>query len=95
MSSKKIKLVPGLQIAYIPPHAKNNIDHRDIQYGFIVSIKEGCGVFCRFWEKGHEGTLLRTKTHSAFIREESLVPAITVDDQVFINSLVREFGGKI
>jgi hypothetical protein len=51
----------GTQIAYVPLHAKNNIGHPDVQFGFVTSVR-GDTVFCRYWSKSHHG--LRTTANS-------------------------------
>lgn len=52
----------GEQIAYIPMHAKGNIDHPDVEFGFVTSQK-GNTVFCRYWRKHNIG-VLRTTANS-------------------------------
>lgn len=56
----------GTQIAYIPDHADNNLDHADVEYGFITSIKKiEMGmmeelIFCRFWNNNNLDELWTT-----------------------------------
>jgi hypothetical protein len=66
------------QVAYIPTHAKGDIDHPDVQFGFITSIRDREGYyFVRYWrakyspelrtkangERTHESMLVKCKTH--------------------------------
>jgi RNase P protein component len=51
----------GTQIAYIPSHAKGNINHKDVQFGFVTS-KTVNGAFCRYWREDGKG--LRTTANS-------------------------------
>jgi hypothetical protein len=41
---------PGTQIAYIPSHAKGDINHPDVEFGFIQYTTTD-GAFCRYWNK--------------------------------------------
>jgi len=42
----------GQQIAYIPPHAKGDVNHPDTIFGFVYSLAfDTAEVFCRFWNK--------------------------------------------
>jgi hypothetical protein len=51
----------GTQIAYIPGHASGNIDHKDVQFGFVTSKTEN-GAFCRYFHS--DGKSLRTTANS-------------------------------
>ncbi len=51
----------GEQIAYIPTHAKNDLSHRDVEFGFVTSVRDGT-IFCRYWCK--DGKELRTVANS-------------------------------
>jgi hypothetical protein len=51
----------GTQIAYIPGHAKVQISHPDVQFGFVTS-KTVNGAFCRYFRK--DGQALRTTANS-------------------------------
>jgi hypothetical protein len=58
------QLKRGTQIAYVPMHADGNIQHRDVEFGFVTSIPEHRRfIFCRYWRQGHLGEL-RTKANS-------------------------------
>lgn len=71
------KFPPKTQIAYIPHHANGNIEHKDVQFGFVTSSRVIDGqlqVWCRYWldlEK-YPG-LLRTKANSERVNAEMLV----------------------
>lgn len=62
----------GDQVARIPDHA-DNIDHLDVEFGFITSIPDGTGyaVFVRFWSKRNPKEL-RTKANSELTPVENL-----------------------
>lgn len=57
-----MKLKKGMQIAYIPNHADGDVDHPDVEFGFVTSVK-GDTVFCRYW-RSKDSPELRTKTNS-------------------------------
>ena len=57
------KLKRGTQIAYVPTHAKGDLYHPDVQYGFVTSGPGLDTYFCRYWSKHHEKEL-RTKANS-------------------------------
>jgi hypothetical protein len=55
---------PGTQIAYVPTHARDDLDHPDVEFGFVVSVIAHKGfAFCRYWRKGEPG-VLRTVANS-------------------------------
>lgn len=57
------------QIAYLPPHAEGDINHPDVQFGFVV-IDCGEKSWCRFWMPG--GRELRTKANSELVPNNCL-----------------------
>ena len=67
---------PGTQIAYIPAHAKGNIKHKDVEFGFVTSeTRDAVGnpaCFCRFWHRGEPG-VLRTVSNSQFVKGVHLI----------------------
>jgi len=81
MTEKKFML-QGTQIAYIPPHTENNINHKDVLMGFVTSRSDRF-IFCRFWMKNDRGfpiMELRNKANSEACKEEDLVDFISVPD---------------
>jgi len=62
----------GDQIAYIPTHAKGNVAHPDVEFGFVTSV-DGERVWCRFWRKGGGERELRTKANSELVMASDLV----------------------
>lgn len=40
----------GDQIAYIPLHADGDITHKDVEFGFVTSVRDDT-VFCRYWNR--------------------------------------------
>jgi hypothetical protein len=53
----------GNQIAYIPTHAEGDINHPDVEFGFITGFNSQGDPFCRYWRKGEVG-VLRTTANS-------------------------------
>lgn len=71
MNNKKFE--KGDQIAYIPDHAEGDLNHRDVEFGFVVSEQEsGNAVFCRYWNRGTPG-ILRTVSNSELTPRSNLV----------------------
>lgn len=62
----------GTQIAYIPMHANGNINHRDVEFGFVTSVRKDT-AFCRYWRKGEPGKL-RTLANSEGTPLDMVVP---------------------
>lgn len=61
----------GTQIVYAPPHTEGNLQHPDVEYGFVTADAGEQGVFCRYWAKRHlpvsideVDDFLRTKANS-------------------------------
>jgi len=52
----------GTQIAYVPTHANGDLDHDDVQTGFVISVN-GDAAYCRYWSKSNPDEL-RTKANS-------------------------------
>jgi len=54
----------GTQIAYIPDHARGDINHQDVEFGFVVSQgSRPTYFFCRYWHQGKPG-VMRTTANS-------------------------------
>ena len=55
----------GDQIAYVPSHANGDMDHPDVDYGFVYNVNKYDKnlYFCRYWSKYEKGEL-RTKANS-------------------------------
>ena len=79
---------PGTQIAYIPLHAEGDINHPDVEFGFVVS-KRGDAHFCRYWRRGHLGEL-RTVANSELTPTNNLVEYKSVSQDV-VDNLVLGF----
>lgn len=62
----------GTQIAYVPTHVNGNVNHPDVQFGFVMSEREGAH-FCRYWRKDHPGQL-RTVANSELTPNDCLMP---------------------
>lgn len=66
-------LKPGTQIAYIPSHAEGNIEHPDVEFGFVTGASSNSHHhFCRYWRKGSKAAL-RTTANSECTPDEYLV----------------------
>lgn len=83
----------GDQIAYIPSHAEGDLEHPDIQFGFVTSgptrndpNDPGSNYFCRYWLKDKPGEL-RTKANSELTPVIYLVPFQKVSQEVVQKAL--------
>ena len=84
------------QVAYIPLHAKGNINHPDVQFGFVVR-DAGHIVFCRYWNRESLAAYarrtglpeLRTKSTS-----EPTVYEVLVRDEVCDQKFVEDAWNK-
>ena len=71
---------PGMQIVYIPDHAKENHTHPDIQFGFIEKVGlDRC--LCRYWQKGGLGQL-RTTANGEWTKKDDFYICTSVDQKV-------------
>lgn len=61
----------GTQIAYIPNHAKGDINDPDVEFGFVTSIR-GDVAFCRYWHRDRPEEL-RTTANSEATSMDNLV----------------------
>ena len=77
----------GTQIAYIPMHAEGDIEHPDVEFGFVTSVR-GSTAFCRYWRRGSVGEL-RTVANSECTPMDSLVEHRSVMQSRINNSLTR------
>jgi hypothetical protein len=83
------KMEPGTQIAYIPLHAEGDINHPDVEFGFVTLEKHDCH-FCRYWRKGHLGEL-RTVANSEYTPTAMLVEHISVP-QDLVDAFFKKVG---
>ena len=86
----------GTQIAYIPDHANGDLDHPDVEAGFVTSWREGDqAAYCRYWSKVNPDEL-RTKANSEltpcrYLEEIDSCPQWRVDAELEkIDSQSRE-----
>jgi len=63
---------PGDQIAYVPQHANGDLDHKDVEFGFVTSVREDT-VFCRYF-RSRDSNELRTLSCSEGANAQSIVP---------------------
>jgi hypothetical protein len=75
----------GDQIAYVPTHANGDINHPDVQFGFVTGFNSQGDPFCRYWRKGQVG-VLRTTANS-----ECTPIDMIVDHQSVLQSKVDDF----
>lgn len=85
----------GDQIAYVPDHAVadnsyRGLEHPDIQFGFVCSISpyDSEKIFCRYWVKGHPGTL-RTTANSVLTDITDLANYTSVEQEV-VDKTIQE-----
>lgn len=72
----------GTQVAYVPTHAKGNLSHKDVEFGFVTSIHpDGKNAFCRYWRKGDE-VRLRTVANSELTPMDRLIEYETVPQYI-------------
>jgi hypothetical protein len=67
----------GQQIAYIPMHAGGDINHPDVEFGFVTGFNSQGDPFCRYWRKGEIGTL-RTTANSECTPIDMVVDHVSV-----------------
>lgn len=80
----------GMQIAYIPDHANGDINHSDVELGFVSAVG-GYTVSCRYFYKGSDE--LRTKQNGETTYLRNLV-IYKHRRQTIINRLMREIDAK-
>jgi hypothetical protein len=84
----------GTQIAYVPPHAKGDLYHISVQFGFVIR-EAHCGDrdahLCRYWLRGYEGIQLRTTANSELTPTTHLVEHQSVGQSV-VDSWLVELG---
>lgn len=68
---------PGEQIAYVPAHADGDLNHPDVEFGFVVGPAGEDAYFCRYWRKGELG-VLRTVANSESTPAHMLVSVWSV-----------------
>jgi len=95
MNSDEI-LEPGTQIAYVPAHAKGDVNHPDVGWGFVQE-QRGETALCRFWAKDrqhkHQIGDLRTKANAESASLSDLVLHQHCRQEM-INSYLRVRGGQ-
>jgi hypothetical protein len=79
----------GMQIAYVPKHAYDDLRHPDVQFGFVTSVREKA-CFCRYWSKNSPGEL-RTKANSELTPKDLLVPCFS-KNELEIRDLMERMG---
>lgn len=85
----------GTQIAYVPRHADGNINHPDVEFGFVMEAQGEMTHFCRYWQKRNLGAL-RTMANSELTPNDCLVEHNSVTQdlvEVTIEKIEREIRG--
>lgn len=81
-------LQQGTQIAYIPSHVReyfdSNLDHPDVEFGFVVDLQGEENAWCRYWLKGKPG-FLRTRANSELTPIRNLVEYKSVSQYLVID----------
>lgn len=84
---------PGAQIAYLPRHAEGNIQHPDVEFGFVTAyVPEVRSYFCRYWRKGKIGVELRTHANSEMTYAHMVVAHESVPQEVVEQQIVQIYG---
>jgi len=77
----------GTQIAYIPRHANGDIHHKDVEFGFVMSVTPGgLGARCRYWRKNEPGQL-KTVANSELTALTDLVEHNSVFQYIVDNAI--------
>jgi len=71
----------GDQIAYVPTHAEGDLQHPDVDFGFVTSVPTATDLFCRYWSKFSPGEL-RTKACSELTPGANVVHYDSVDQSL-------------
>lgn len=80
---------PGTQIVYLPSHAKNNLSHLDVEYGFVEGPAYSKYLrTCRFWRKDKHGEL-RTVANGEVAEVDRLLRYNSVP-QTVVDELLRQ-----
>jgi hypothetical protein len=88
-----MELQRGTQIAYIPQHANGDINHANVEFGFVTSVHKDQDVaFCRYWSQ-HKPDELRTWANSEATPLENLVPHVS-HPQDEVDELLDEIENK-
>ena len=82
------ELSRGTQIAYVPTHAGGDLEHPDVEFGFVMNKPGHVGVFCRYWRKTHLGEL-RTVANSELTPLDCIVKHVSVSQQIVDDTIVR------
>lgn len=89
-------LLPGEQVAYVPTHAKGDLKHPDVDYGFCQEDR-GATVLCRFWSWDRKHCLqvgeLKTKANAVSAYKTDLVRHQHCEQRI-IDNYLRVRGGQ-
>lgn len=77
----------GDQIAYIPAHADGDINHPDVEFGFVTGGPNAMECFfCRYWSK-ETPYELRTKANSEMTPSYMMRYFQSVPDKLVVKAL--------
>ena len=82
----------GCQIAYIPLHCDGDINHPDVEFGFVTGFNSEGDPFCRYWRKGQIGTL-RTTANSECTPIDMIVRHFSVPQSKVDDFIERNYNG--
>jgi len=85
----------GTQVLYVPRHAHGDLNHPDVEEGFVTSARrvgEVALVWCRFWSK-EDPTLLRTLSCSERCNPNDLFVKNTRPQCVVDSWIAELYGG--
>jgi len=80
---------PGVQVTYVPTHAKGGLDHPDCEDGFVTSVGHDF-AWCRYWSRA-DPTQLRTRGNAEATYIQDLIVRDT-HPQSEVDELLRIYG---
>lgn len=78
----------GEQIAYVPLHADGDLNHPDVEFGFVMGPAGEDAYFCRYWRKSELG-VLRTVANSESTPADMLVSVWSVPQATVEAAIAR------
>lgn len=92
MNNKTVAVNPkflsiGTQILYVPNHAEGDVEHEDVEQGFVTSVGSGV-AFCRYWRK--DGYGLRITANSEATPLENIV-LFDSHNQAEIEAMMKKY----
>lgn len=91
MSDVSRQFFPMQQIAYVPNHARSDVSHADVEFGFVTSVKwtiMGQAIYCRYWSRNNQNEL-RTKANSEAADADNIVPHVSHSDDDVVHAWMQ------